>query len=77
MCRSKLQVANKGFFSALGGVGGGVEAGFGGLLLILFFQTGNVVFLWLMGVLFAAVLLAVGFLMFRYVKLKVEFPYLA
>ena len=74
VCRFKLQIKNKAFSSALGGVGGGLNGGLGTLLLILFFQTGNVVFLWLLGVLFASVLLAIGFLMLKYVKLKVEQP---
>ena len=75
VCASKLQVENKVFFSALGGVGGGVEAGFGVLLLVLFFQTGNIVYLGLLGVSFVALLLAVTWLLFRFVKLKVELPY--
>ena len=73
-CSSKLQIKNKVFFSGIGGVGAGVGAGFGVLLLGLFFRTGNTVYLGLLGVLFVTVLLVASLLLVKFVKLKVEMP---
>ncbi len=74
MCSSKLRVENKVFFTGIGVVGGGVEAGLGVLLLELFFRTGNIVYLGLLAVSFATVLLVVSLLLVKFVKLKVEMP---
>lgn len=72
VCSSKLRAKNKRFFYAIGPIGAGVEAIFGVFLLELFFRTGNVVYLGLVGVWFAAVLLTILLLLLKFLKLKVQ-----
>jgi hypothetical protein len=72
VCSSKLRAKNKWFFYAIGPVGAGVEGVFGVFLIWLFFRTGYVVYLGLVGVWFATVLLAIILLLLKFLKLKVE-----
>ncbi len=72
VCFSKLRAKNKRFFYAIGPVGAGLEGVFGILLFQLFYRTGNVVYLELVGVWFVAVLLALLLLLLKFLELKVE-----
>jgi len=72
VCSSTLRVKNKDVNSAIGAVGGAVGGLVGFLLIVLFFQTGNFVYLGLVVVWFAAVLFVAGLLAVKFVKLQLD-----
>lgn len=70
VCSSKLRVKNKDVNSAIGGAGGAIGTVFISILIILFAQTGNFVYLGLVVVWFTAVFFVAGLLVLKFVKLQ-------
>jgi DNA-directed RNA polymerase subunit RPC12/RpoP len=70
VCSSKLQVKNKSANSAIGGALGGLGAGIGTLLFMLFFWTGNIVFLGLTVLWFVGILVFAWLLVVKFIKVK-------
>ena len=70
VCSSKLQVKNKGVNSAIGGTLGGLGAGLGILLYMLFFWTGNIVYLGLNVLWFICIFVFAWLLVLKFIKVK-------
>jgi DNA-directed RNA polymerase subunit RPC12/RpoP len=72
VCSSKLRVKNRATNSTIGGTFGGLGAGLGIFLFMLYFWTGNIIFLGLNLLLFVGVLVLSWLLVMKFVKVKLD-----
>lgn len=74
VCGSRLRVKNKIVNSAIGGAGGGLGAVIIFFFAMLWIVTGNLAYLGLLIIIFAALLLIAWLLVIKYVKVELETP---